>query len=143
MTRAEIRLFVERYAAEWERADAVGLASRYAADAVIDSPIFHVVSGRAQIERSFRDLFAGLSDWSLTISDVVIDTEGGERAVMVATWKATHRGTMFGFPGSGRRLTTRSATAMRFENGLIKQETRLYDFTGLLVQLGVLKAKGA
>jgi hypothetical protein len=31
----------------------------------------------------------------------------------------------------------------QFENGKIVRERRIYDFTGLLVQIGVLKAKPA
>lgn len=143
MQRAEIRLFVDRYAAAWVRADIRGLVACYTSDAVVESPIFHTVKGAAQIERSFQDLFKALGDWNVTIDEIVIDTEEGDRAVVQASWQFTHQGDMFGYPGTGRRVATRSATTWRFQDGLIARETRLYDFTGFLVQLGVLKAKGA
>ena len=44
-------------------------------------------------------------------------------------------------PGTGRRVEVSGAFVMRFENGLIVSERRLYDFVGMLLQLGVLKAK--
>lgn len=142
MTRDEIRNFVHRYKAAWEQQDLRALMACYAEGASVDSPIFHVISGRAAIEKSLADLFKGLADWTFAIDDIVIDTEGGDRAVVLTTVHVTHRGFMFGFPGTGRRLAIRSTIAIRFENGLIAHELRVYDFTGLLVQLGVLKAKG-
>src|SRR5262245_19563779 len=142
MTREEIRLFVHRYKAAMERADLRALMACYADGAAVDSPIFHVISGRAAIEKSFGDLFQGLTDWSIALDDIVIDTEGGDRAVMLTTVHVTHKGFMFGFPGTGRRLALRTSIALRFEDGLIASELRVYDFTGLLVQIGVLKAKG-
>ena len=46
-------------------------------------------------------------------------------------------------PGTGRRIEVRGVWLFRFEGELIASETRLYDFTSLLVQLGVLKARTA
>jgi len=74
--------------------------------------------------------------------DVVVDTVGGEAAALVTTSQATHVGDMFGYPGSRRRFTLTTVLMLRFSGGRIASETRLYDFTGLLVQLGVLKASG-
>jgi steroid delta-isomerase-like uncharacterized protein len=142
MTHDEIRTFVTRYVEAWERASIPMLGTSFAEDAEVASPMFHTVRGRASIEASFRDLFRALADWKFTVDDIVIDTVGGERAVVIATAQFTHAGDLFGFPGSGRRINNRTVLAHRFESGLIKAETRLYDFTGLMVQLGVLKAKG-
>jgi predicted ester cyclase len=44
-------------------------------------------------------------------------------------------------PGTGRRIETSGAFILTLENGRIAAERRVYDFTGFLVQLGVLKAK--
>jgi len=50
---------------------------------------------------------------------------------------------VFGYPGSGKHFTLKVAFVLRFAGDLIAAETRVYDFTGMLVQLGVLRAKGA
>jgi hypothetical protein len=47
-------------------------------------------------------------------------------------------------PGTNRHIEFRNARLMNLDaDGLIAHERRIYDFTGLLVQLGVLRAKPA
>ena len=146
MTHNEIRSFLERYVRAWERQDIDALLDCYAKGAEIVSPMLRTRRGEAEIEASFQDLFLAFGDFVLTIDDVVIDTqsEGGAiRAVMIMTTHATHRGEIFGMAGSGRRVESQMMFAFRFAGDRIKSERRLYDFTGLLVQLGVLKTKHA
>lgn len=143
MTRDEIRTFTERFITTWERADVPALAVCYSEQATIDSPMFQKVIGRERIEQSFRELFRAFEKWQFTVDDVVIDTADRERCVVLATAQATHVGDVFGYPGSGRRFTLRTAFTLHFGDGVISSESRLYDFTGLLVQVGVLRAKGA
>jgi steroid delta-isomerase-like uncharacterized protein len=141
MTRDEIQSFTTRFVDTWHKADVRALAACYAGDATIISPMFSTVKGREKIETSYRDLFRVFGEWRITVDQTVIDTVGGERAVLLTTNQATHVGDMFGYPGTGRRFTLRVALIFAFTSGHIASETRLYDFTGLLVQLGVLKAK--
>ena len=63
---------------------------------------------------------------------------GGRRA------DAAHVNEFFGLPGTNRHITFRIARLMDMDDqGLITNERRIYDFTGLLVQIGVLRAKPA
>ena len=55
--------------------------------------------------------------------------------------KSIHAGNIFGMPGSGKRIERTIAYFFTFRGGLIEKERRLYDFTSMLMQLGVLKAK--
>jgi predicted ester cyclase len=56
----------------------------------------------------------------------------------------THVGTMMGIAPTGRSFRFRIAFMLTFnEDHRIVEERRIYDFTGLLVQVGVLKAKPA
>jgi predicted ester cyclase len=73
----------------------------------------------------------------------VISTGEPPRAVIVWTVQSIHAGEIFGVPGSGRRIERTSAYIMTFRNGLIASERRVYDFTNMLMQLGVLKARPA
>ena len=54
---------------------------------------------------------------------------------------ATHTGTFMGLPGTGRRVEVEGVCFFEMSEGLIAHERRYYDFTGMLIQLGVLKAK--
>jgi predicted ester cyclase len=53
----------------------------------------------------------------------------------------TQKGEFFGFPPDGRKFQFRLASLFFFSDGKIDREIRIYDFTGMLMQLGVLKAK--
>jgi steroid delta-isomerase-like uncharacterized protein len=141
MTTDEIRTFIERYVDAWEREDVSTLMNCYADNARIESPMFHTILGRADIEKSFKDVFRAFDEWKFTMEDLIIDRGVEDRAVLVFTSEVTHRGDLFGMPGTGRRVENSGAFIIRLENGRIVTERRLYDFTGLLVQLGVLKAR--
>ena len=61
----------------------------------------------------------------------------------LARWRATHEADFFGIPGTHRRIDAHVAWHLTFADGLIARERRIYDFTGLLLQIGVLRAKPA
>ena len=48
---------------------------------------------------------------------------------------------MFGVSATHRRFEIRGALVISFRDGLIGHERRIYDFTGMLIQLGVIKPK--
>jgi steroid delta-isomerase-like uncharacterized protein len=141
MTNDEARAFFTRFLDVWTRESVSEILEFYTETARIESPMFHTINGRADIEKSFKDLFRAFDDWSFRIDDVVADSGPDDRAVLFYTVQQSHRGDLFGMPGTGRRVEVNGALLMRLENGRIASERRLYDFTGLLVKLGVLKAK--
>jgi steroid delta-isomerase-like uncharacterized protein len=141
MTTDDIRAFFTRFLAVWEQQNLSAIVACYTENGRIDSPMFHAIAGRADIQKSFSDLFRAFDDWNFRVDDIVIDRGPDDRAVLVYTAQMTHRGDLFGMPGTGRRIETSGALIIRFEDGRIASERRLYDFTGLLVQLGVLKAR--
>jgi len=141
MTNDEIRTFIARYVDAWQRENVQALVDCYTENARIDSPMFHTILGRADIAESFKKVFDAFDDWNVTVEDVLIDHEPVDVAVFVFTAQVTHRGDIFGMPGTGRRVENSAAFILRFDNGRIASERRVYDFTKLLVQLGVLNAK--
>ena len=141
MTSNEMRAFIKRYCDLWERGDVRGLVDCYAEDAHVESPLFHGINGRAAIEKSFVDLFQAFADSKIGVDDIIIDNEKGDRCVTVFTSQGTHRGLLFGMPATGKRVEIKGAFVMKFEHGRIAHERRLYDFIGMLMQLGVLRAK--
>lgn len=143
MTSAEIRAFCERFAKAWERSDVAALSACYADECEVFSPLFQTLRGRAEVEASFRDLFQALADFTIRIHEIIVDTDGGGRAALVWTAQSTHRGAIFGMPASGRRIENQIAFIMTLKDGRIASERRIYDFTRMLMQMGVLKAKTA
>lgn len=140
MTREEIMALFTRREAAWRAHDAAALAADHASDGVVISPTGGVLEGRADIERIYRIWFTAFSDLAFTSTDVLVD---GDRVVLVATFAGTHAGDFFGLPASGRHVEALCAFVYTLRDGVIVHERRIFDFTGVLIQVGVLKAKPA
>ena len=141
MTSDEIRAFLDRFVKAWEQQDVAALGACYCDDCVVVSPMFHTLNGRARVERSYEELFRAFSHQKVHVADVVIGNEQPARAVVVWTVQSTHVGEIFGVPGSGKRIERTLAYILTLRDGRIAKEVRIYDFTNMLMQLGVLRAK--
>jgi steroid delta-isomerase-like uncharacterized protein len=137
---ADIETLFSHQAEAWKRRDPAALAARYAEDAVVRSPMFPRAEGRAAIEQSFTALFRVFPDWEITFEEPCVN---GDRAMLSGKVRATQKGDFMGIPGTGRRVEFDCVLIFDLENGLIKKERRIYDFTGVLIQLGVLRGKPA
>ena len=140
MTRDQVEALFERRRRAWEGRDAEGLAATHSPDGVVKSPMFGELHGREQITASYAKLFHTFPDWTFGDQSLVID---GERVVQLFTATATHAADFMGLPPTGRTFTIEGARMHILKDGLVHDEQRLYDFTGLLIQVGVLKGKPA
>jgi steroid delta-isomerase-like uncharacterized protein len=138
VTREEIVQFFDRRAACFKALDAASLAALHAEDCLYESPLAGKAIGRPAIEKVYRGLFTSFPDCTLEITDLIID---GDRAVQIAVFSGTDRGGFMNLPPSGRKSSFPIVFSFVFKDGLIERETVVYDFTGWLVQIGVLKAK--
>ena len=139
MTRDDILAVIERRRAAWGRLDAEALAADYADDAVVDSPLAGgTTHGREQIGRVFQTYFVAFPDMEMHQGDVLID---GDRAAVFATFIGTDRGGFMGMAPTGRRVNIPVVFLYEFQDGKIIRDRRVYDFTGVLLQVGALKAK--
>lgn len=140
MTRQEIVDLFERRMQAVNDHDVEALADLYAEDAVVESPLGATHQGRAAIASVFGAFFGALSDARLTQDELIVD---GDRVVQVVTMSGTDNGGFMGMAPSGRPAQLPMVAVCRVADGLITHERRIYDFTGMLVQIGVLKAKPA
>jgi steroid delta-isomerase-like uncharacterized protein len=138
MTRDEILSVVRRRLAAWNAHDVEAAGVVYAESGVVISPTGGVLEGRAEIARINRLWFSAFADVQFRTDDVLVD---GDRVVHVVQASGTHTGEFFGVPPSGRHIEVQIVTILTISDGLIAEERRIYDFTGFLVQVGVLKAK--
>ena len=138
MTRDEIMALIERRAAAWAARDPAALAATHDENGTVISPFGGVQEGRAEIDRIYHLWFSAFPDIVFHQDDVLID---GDRAVLVGRMAATHAGDFFGLAPSGRHFEAQIAFVLKFARGSVVEERRIYDFTGLLVQVGVLRAK--
>jgi steroid delta-isomerase-like uncharacterized protein len=140
MTRDEIVAFFERRQDLYDDFDAAALAADYADDAVIDSPFAGVHTGRAAAEQAYRAVFGAFLDRKMKTESLAID---GDRAARVVTMEGTNIGELMGLPPTGKPFRFTAVFLYELKDRRIVRERRIYDFTGLLVQVGVLKAKPA
>jgi hypothetical protein len=140
MTRDEIFEFFTRREAAWSRRDARALAADHAPAGVVVSPTGGVLEGRVEIERIYRVWFVAFPDMHFMTEDLLVD---GDRVALLCRISGSHAGEFFGMAPTGRRIEVAASFIYRLEDGLIAHERRILDFTGLLVQVGVLRAKPA
>lgn len=136
----DIRARFEQRKEAWARRDPAALAADYAEDAVVTSPMFPRAEGRAAIERSFASLFRVFPDWEMTCEAPCID---GSRVMQACRVRATQLGEFMGIPGTGKRVEFDCVLVMKLDGDHVVHERRVYDFTGVLIQLGVLRGKPA
>ncbi len=138
MTRKEISEFFAGRDATWQRHDAAALAANHAEDGEVNSPFFGKVKGQEAIQNIYTQWFSSFPDAEYVTEHLLID--GNETAQFVRM-KGTQKGEFCGLEPSGKKFEMRCAFLFFFAEGKITREIRIYDLTGILLQLGVLKAK--
>lgn len=141
MTSTEVRAFLDRFGKAWEEQDLVTLAECYADNCEVVSPIFHTLHGLPQVENSFRSAFKAFGSQTMHVDEVIVDGDNPGRAAVVWTSKVKHQGEIFGIPASGKTIEVTMSLILTLTDGKISREVRVYDFTKMLLELGVLRAK--
>lgn len=137
MTRDEISAIMARRREAFGRRDAAALATDYADDCVVESPSGGVHRGPEDAERVLRNVFEAL-EVSLQDEAVLID---GDHVAQVVTIEGKGIAAFLGLPPTGKSFRVSGVFLYEFKNGKIVRERRIYDFTALLVQTGLLKVK--
>ena len=138
MTTDEIRTFVERHAENINTHDAALTARDHAEDGILESPSTGTHRGRGEITQNYERWNTAFPDFKLTVDNIVAENDEAAAFFRLA---GTHQGDFFGLPATGKRIEFRMVMLLRFENDLLVHERRLYDFSGVLIKLGVLKVK--
>ena len=89
-------------------------------------------------EKALGAIFDAFLDLTMTVDDLVVD---GDIVVAILSFEGTHMRPLLGFEPTGKHFHLSGAFVHRLKDRKIVHERRIYDFTGLLVQIGVLKAK--
>ena len=141
MTREETEALFARRQAAFNRHDAAALAADHALTCVVESPTAAgTVSGREAIADVYRAWFKAFPDFEFRHGDLLVD---GNRVALVSTAAGTNAAGFLGLPATGKRFKFPVICVYRFEGSEIVHEQRVYDFSGMLIQIGMLKAKPA
>jgi hypothetical protein len=130
MTSDEVASFITRHSAAWNQRNPALLSANHAAAGVVLSPMFHRVEGRSQIQKTYA-----------RYDEPFVN---GNRIAVFFSVLATHDGDFMGVRGNRRRCAFEGVSLFQLDADLlIEEERRVYDFTGLLIQLGVLRVRPA
>ena len=140
MSRATLEALVKLQMEALNHHDPAAVAEQHALNGIVESPMFATLRGRKAIEHSHRSFLTSFPDAKFVLDTAVIDAP---RVAMFLKFSATHAGEFYGLPGTNKHIRVLMARLMTIEGGLIAHERRIYDFTGVLVQTGVLRAKPA
>lgn len=138
MRPVDTHALIQRYIELSRARDAPGLAALYADDATVESPSIGTHRGRNAIEEGYRQWFKSFPDLDM-VSEGVIAAES--QASLELRLAGTHQGHFLGLPPTGKRMEFHAVFLMTFRDDTIVRERRIYDFTGLLIKLGLLKVK--
>ena len=138
MMTDEIRTFVQRHVENMSTHDAVLTACDHAEDGILESPSTGTHRGRGEITQNYERWNTAFPDFEVALDNIVAEDD---QAAVFFRLAATHRGDFLGLPATGKRIEFRGVMLLRFENDLIAHERRLYDFSGLLIKLGILRVK--
>ena len=141
MTREDIVALFERRQQVMNQHDVAALSDMFSEECVVESPTAGgTIQGRRRNEDVWHAVFNGFPDIVFSTEDLVID---GHRAVWITETHGTDTGGFLGLPPTGRPFRMPIVWVCTLDDGRIVHERRIYDFTGMLMQIGVLKAKPA
>ena len=139
MERDQLERIFERRRLALEARDVTTLMKDYAEDCIVESPVAGVHTGKKTIEETMRAVFSSL-DAHIRQQSVLID---GDRAAVATVMEGKDVGEFLGLPPTGKSFRVPLVFLYELRDGKITHERRIYDFTGLLLQIGLLKAKPA
>ena len=140
INRADISEFFANRDKAWQSHSADALTSTHAPDGEIESPLFGNLKGREAIRKSYMEWFATFPDTEFNSEYLLVD---GNSVAQFLKITGTQQRDICGFLATGKRMQFRAASLYFLKDEKIIREIRAYDFTGVLLQLGVFKVKTA
>jgi steroid delta-isomerase-like uncharacterized protein len=140
MTRQDVEDMFARRQQALTRRDSAALAMLHSVDGVLESPTAGgTVHGRHAIEEVYRAWFTAFPDAAFAADEALL-IDGGRVAQRI-TITGTDTGGFLGLPPTGKGFRVPLVVLCALADHQIVHERRIYDFTGMLIQIGVLKAK--
>lgn len=140
MSPEEISSFFAKRNESWRCHDVAALVAEHAEEGEVESPVYGNVKGRSAIQNTYREWFSSFPEVEYFTEHLLVD---GNRAVQLVRMTGIQKGDFCGLAPTGKRFEARCVFLFFFADNKIAREIRIYDFTGILLQLGVLKAKPA
>ena len=135
LTRRAARLATAMVVAAWMGAVGVAVQGQGPAQApTLTEPQLQ------EARQAYDAIFQAFADNVRSTEALVVD---GDQVAQVMTIEGTNLGGLMGLPPSGKHFRMPAVFLYDFRGDKIVRERRIYDFTGMLVQIGLLKARPA
>jgi hypothetical protein len=138
MTRSEIDDLLERHRLAFVRRDAVAIAATHVEQGTFYSPAAGLVTGRPAIQGVYDYWLKAFPDLAFEWGPPVID---GDRVALFWHFRGTLAGPFFGDVRPGTKVEFVGAAEYVMSPDGIVSVRHVFDFTGALVNAGVLKVK--
>jgi len=138
MTRQDIIDLLERQERAFGQRDLAAMMAPYAEDCVLESRLGGTVHGAAAIGQIFLAWFAAFPDATVSTEEILME---GDRVVWLVTMTGTDSGGFMGLPPTDKAFKLPMVFIYTLQNDKVMHERRIYDFTGMLIQIGVFKTR--
>jgi|SRR5262249_37939286 len=114
-------------------------AAHFAEDAELrDVAVPRPAIGPRQIAAVYARQIDAIPDSVVRVDRMVAE---GDMVVVEWTLSGTHRGRMMGIPATGKHVSFKGVSMLRFRKNMVVADTRVWDLAGLLRQIGLLPAQ--
>jgi steroid delta-isomerase-like uncharacterized protein len=137
-TRDTMEALLLRWLAAIRQRDPVALADMVSPECVVESMTGAGLAGKNGIRHLYGEWFNAFPDVAVHTQETLID---GDRGMLAITLAGTDSGGFMGLPPTGRSFRLSAVIVLTVADGQVVRYRSVYDFTGLLVQVGILKAK--
>jgi predicted ester cyclase len=132
MTEDDFKDFFKHRQDAFDRHDVIALCADYTTDVVVESQLFGRTVGRNANEKLFERLFLAFPDFSVQGQELLVF---GDRVLQTVMVSGTDTGGFHGLAPTGRPFHVLCLFVFTFGEQLIMHERRIYDSSGLLLQL--------
>jgi steroid delta-isomerase-like uncharacterized protein len=139
MSIADRKALTQRIFDTFNTRDAAATAGLFDPQATLeDVAVPRRVVGTAAIAAVYERHFAAIPDAYVRVERMVAE---GETVVAEWTSAGTHLGPLMGIPATGRALSVKGVSIIRFRGTTPVADTRVWDLAGLLRQIGLLPSR--
>ncbi len=136
MSVADLKARTQQIFDTFNTHDANATASFFADDAELrDVAVARPAIGPDAIAALYDRHFAAIPDAHVRVDRLVAE---GDTVVVEWTSSGTHRGTLLGIPATGKRVSVKGVSIIKYRSGMAIADTRVWDLAGMLRQIGLL-----
>jgi steroid delta-isomerase-like uncharacterized protein len=136
MSVADLKAHTQQIFDMFNTHDAHAAAAHFAEEAELrDVAVARPAIGPQQIAAVYARQIAAIPDSVVRVDRMVAE---GDMVVVEWTLSGTHRGRLMGIPATGKPVSFKGVSMLRYRKNLVVADTRVWDLAGLLRQIGLL-----